>query len=249
MNKTLCLLSAALLLAGLTGCTSVGKFDYSSAPGTMIRLQEKGWSDKTIAVTPFMDQRSTPRDGAMAELPGDSGSFFWGFLPLFPFAGVEKLEPENSKDFVSQGRFHFDLEHDLSAAAMQSLKASNLFKDVVKANNLTQAKTDYIWRGKVYSTRYSGHYYQYGITYFFAPVLWVLGAPMGDSVNELSVEFELVKRATGKVVWRYNYCNSDYLNHWVYARIGDDTTIYPQLMKQAMNSALKDLYSKWDSLK
>jgi len=71
-------------------------------------------------------------------------------------------------------------------------------------------------------------------------VLWTLGAPMGDSVNELWVGFELVERRSGKVVWTYNYRNSDYVNHWLY-RQGEDVSMYPQLMKQAMNSALRDL--------
>ncbi|MBO7089619.1 MAG: hypothetical protein J6W70_06915, partial [Lentisphaeria bacterium] len=57
-------------------------------------------------------------------------------------------------------------------------------------------------------------------------------------------KFELVERATGEVVWQYDWLDSDYLNHWIYARIGKDVSIYPELMKRAMNSALNDLSQK-----
>ena len=246
MKKYLLTTWGALLTAAFfCGCTSVAKFEYSSAPGSMIRLQESGSGSKSIAVMPFMDQRGAGIPGVDGEIsmPGDSGSFYWGFLPLFPFAGVKKEIPEASKDFVTLGRFHFDVSNDLADAAMQSLNASGLFKKVIKANDLKQANTDYIWRGKVHSTRYSGHYYQYCITYLAAPVLWILGAPMGDSVNELAVTFELIERTGGKVLWQYSYCNSDYVNHWIY-RQSEDVTIYPRLMKQAMNMALRDLAGK-----
>lgn len=234
----------------LTGCTNVATFDYSAASGTMVKLQEAGTAGKTIAVVPFLDQRGTKyfdpmQAGQAAAHPaGDHGSFYLGFLPLLPAGFVEKEEPENSEDFVSLGRFHFNLPNDLANAAVLSLKASNLFAQVSKANSLEQANTDYIWRGRVTNTYYSGSMYSYCITYFLSPVLWVLGAPSGTSENELWVKFELVERASGKVVWNYDYRGRDYITHWIYARIGKDVSMYPQLMKQAMNGALWELSQK-----
>jgi len=63
------------------------------------------------------------------------------------------------------------------------------------------------------------------------------------------VQFELVDRASGKVLWTHEYRGSDYIVHWIYARIGKDVSLYPQLMKQAMNSALYDLSRKLPDLK
>ena len=176
-------LPAALLAAVLCGCTNVATFDYAGAHGTMVKFQEPGTATKTIAVVPFLDQRGTKyfdpmQAGQAAAHPaGDHGSFYLGFLPLVPAGFVEKEEPENSEDFVSLGRFHFNVQNDLANASLLSLKASNLFANVTKANNLEQAKADYIWRGKVTNTYYSGSMYSYCITYFLSPVLWVLGAP------------------------------------------------------------------------
>ncbi len=239
--------SAAIVAAAfvLSACTNVAKFDYQSAPGTLAKLREPGSATKSVAVMPFMDQRgigSIDPAQAPAHDIGDHGSFFLGFIPLMPFGYVEKTQPENSEDFVSLGRFHIDVQNDLSAAAIASLKSSGLFSNVTKANNAAQAaNADYIWRGSVNSTFYRGRMFTYGLTYFVSPLLWVVGIPSGSSTNELGVKFELVDRASGDVVWSFNYLNSDYLNHWIYARVGKDVSIYPRLMKEAMNQALYKL--------
>ena len=165
MKKIVSSALAAGIAAALAGCTSVATFDYAGAPGTMVKLQEAGAAGKTVAVLPFMDQRgvkySDPAQAGLAAArpTGDHGSFYLGFIPFLPYGYVEKEEPENSEDFVSLGRFHFDLQNDLANAAFQSLKASNLFAAVKRANNLEQADADYIWRGKVTNTYYRGTMY------------------------------------------------------------------------------------------
>ncbi|MPN43548.1 hypothetical protein SDC9_191108 [bioreactor metagenome] len=100
---------------------------------------------------------------------------------------------------------------------------------------------EYLWRGTLTDSTYSGALLTYGITYFAAPVLWVLGAPEGVSRNTLGVRFELVERASGRAVWSYNYLATDSVVHWIYARVGKDVSLYPELMRQAMNSALAEL--------
>ena len=244
--------AAALLLGA---CTNVAKFDYTAAPGALPRFGEAGSGTKSVAVMPFMDQRGAKFfDPAQAELAedravGDHGSFFLGFIPFMPYGYVEKEQPELSEDFVSLGRYHFDVQNDLAAAAFASLKSSNLFSDVKRANNMAQAQdVDYIWRSSVSSTFYRGRMFSYGITYFFSPILWVVGIPTGSSTNELAVHFELVERASGNVVWEYSFCKSDYLNHWLYARVGKDTSLYPSLMKEAMNGALYELSKQMPDL-
>jgi len=241
MKKTLLAMACAAAALLLGACTSVATFDYTAAPGAMMKFREAGAATKSVAVMPFMDQRGPGAPGAVHPA-GDHGSLYLGLIPLLPYGWVEKGEPENSVDFVSLGRFGFNPQNDLAAAAIASLKTSGLFSSVTKANNLQQAaNADYIWRGTVTSTFYRGRMFSYCISYFFSPVLWVVGFPSGSSTNELGVKFELVERATGDVVWQYDWLDSDYLNHWIYARIGKDVSIYPELMKRAMNSALNDL--------
>ena len=244
-------IAAALILGA---CNNIAKFDYNGAQGTLAKFAEPGSATKSVAVMPFMDQRGAkyfdPSQAGLASArpSGDHGSFFLALIPFMPFGYVEKEQPELSEDFVSLERFHFDVQNDLAAAAFSSLKSSNLFSEVKRANNAAQAAdADYLWRCSVTSTFYRGRIFTYGIS-VFSPILWVVGIPDGSSTNELGVKFELVDRASGNVVWEYNYLNSDYLNHWLYARVGKDASLYPQLMKQAMNGALYDLSKKMPSL-
>ena len=244
-------IAAALVLGA---CNNIAKFDYNGAQGTLAKFAEPGSATKSVAVMPFMDQRGAkyfdPSQAGLASArpSGDHGSFFLALIPFMPFGYVEKEQPELSEDFVSMERFHFDVQNDLAAAAFASLKSSNLFSEVKRANNAAQAAdADYIWRGSVTSTFYRGRIFTYGIS-VFSPILWVVGIPDGSSTNELGVKFELVDRASGNVIWEYNYLNSDYLNHWLYARVGKDASLYPQLMKQAMNGALYDLSKKMPGL-
>ena len=230
------------LTALLSGCSNVATFDYNAAPGTITVFKEAGQAGKTVAVLPFIDQR-----GAGVTSPGEigeRGSFYLGFLPLMPFGYLIKSEPEKSDDFVSLGRFHFDPANELANAAMVSLKASNLFAKVTRANNLEQAQADYIWRGRLLNTAYRGNMYSYCITYFFSHVFWIIGVPSGTSWNRLAVQFELLDTKSGQVVWSYAFDREDSITHWIYARVGKDVSMYPLLMKMAMNQAMSDLAGK-----
>ena len=230
------------LVSLLAGCTNVATFDYTAAPGTITVFQEAGQARKTVAVMPFIDQRGSGVTGP-GEI-GERGSLYLGFLPLMPFGYLIKSEPEKTDDFVSLGRFHFDPANDLANAAMVSLKTSNLFAKVTRANNMEQARADYIWRGKLLNTAYRGNMYSYCITYFLSHVFWLIGVPSGTSWNRLAVQFELLDAQSGQVVWRYDFDREDSITHWLYARVGKDVSMYPLLMKMAMNQAMNDLSAK-----
>ena len=98
-----------------------------------------------------------------------------------------QIDGEKMVDFVSLGRFGFNPQNDLAAAAIASLKTSGLFSNVTKANNIAQAASaDYVWRSSVTSTFYRGRMFSYCISYFFSPVLWVVGFPSGPRVHSNS---------------------------------------------------------------
>lgn len=248
-------LLTVLAIAGFAaGCTNVARFDYVHSQGSMVKFPDSIVPKKTIAVLPFLDQRGikyvdpAQKSQAAAHPDGDRGSFYLGLLPLIPAGYVEKAEPENSDDFVSLGRYHFAPATDLQQAATLSLKNSNLFSSVTTANSAQQSEADYIWQGAFTNTYYSGSLLSYCITYFASPVLWIVGAPSGLSHNELGVDFALIDRRSGQVLWQNQFRGSDYVVHWIYARVGQDTCRYPELMKKAMNNALFDLNQKLPEL-
>ena len=118
---------------------------------------------------------------------------------------------------------------------------SNHISGINAADSAGRTDAEYLWRGSVNNTFYSGAMLTYCISYFLSPALWAVGAPEGVSRNALGVSFELVERATGRTVWRYDYDGEDYIVHWIYARIGKDVSLYADLMRQALNLALSDL--------
>lgn len=255
MKTQITLFAAAVAVSALTACANLATFDYDAAVSPMAEFKDVNVPKKTVAVVPFLDQRDTKyydktqAKQAAAHPAGDHGSFLYGFIPLMPAGFVEKEKPEASDSrFVSLKRFQFDVSRDLAAAAFESLKQSGLFTDVSKANSVEEADTDYVWRGKVTNTYYGGNIYSYCLTYLVSPVFWVLGAPSGTSENQLWVKYELIDRKTGDVVWNYDFRGRDYLTHWIYARTGKDTSLYPELMRQGMNKALWELSVKLPAL-
>lgn len=230
------ILAAAALCAA--GCTSVATFDYEGARGTMIRVNPNG-GVKTVAVMPFMDQR-----GAFVgdHSYNDRGSYWFGWYPLVPYAYEVKNSPEKSDGFITLERFHIHPQEEFAAAATTSLRRSGLFANVIQANNSTQAQADYIFRGRIKAMVYEGNAWCCCITYGFAPLLWAAGVPYATSHNTLSVEFDLVERATGNKVWGYSYDGSDYLSHWIYQpRTGEDVSLFAALLKEAMNGAVVNM--------
>lgn len=255
MNKQIQILAAAFAASVLAACSSVATFDYDTAVSPMAEFQDVSVPKKTVAVVPFLDQRdtkyydATQAKQAAAHPAGEHGSFYLGFIPLMPAGFVEKEKPElSTRSFVSLKRFEFDVPRDLADAAFASLEKSGLFTSVSKADSVEEADTDYVWRGKVTNTYYGGNLYSYCLTYLVSPVFWVLGAPSGTSENQLWIKYELIDRKTGNVVWNYDYRGRDYITHWIYARVGKDTSLYPELMRQGMNSALWELSVKLPTL-
>ena len=255
MKKQTRILVAAFAASVLTACSSVAKFDYNTASSPMAVFRDVKVPKKTVAVVPFLDQRdakyydATQAKQAAAHPAGDHGSFLYGFIPLMPAGFVEKEKPElSTKNFVSLKHFEFDVQKDLADAAFASLTESGLFTKVSMADSVEDADADYVWRGKVTNTYYGGNMYSYCLTYLVSPVFWVLGAPSGTSENQLWIKYELIDRKTGDVVWNYDFRGRDYITHWIYARIGKDASLYPELMRQGMNSALWELSVKLPAL-
>ena len=254
MKKQTKIFVAALAASVLSACSSFATFDYASVPTPMAKFPEVNFAKKTVAVVPFLDERgtkyydATQAKQANAHPAGDHGSLYYGFIPLLPAGFVEKEQPEMSPGFVSLDVFQFDVKRDLSDAAFLSLKHSDLFSNVSRAGSVEQANADYVFRGRVTDTYYGGNMYSYCLTYLVSPVFWVLGAPSGTSENHLWIKFELIDTATGNVVWNYDYRGRDYITHWIYARIGKDTSLYAGLMRQGMNEALWELSQKLPTL-
>ena len=247
--KTLPIIAAALCAAlALSGCSNTSRFNYSSAYGAMPTFAPL-YDEPTVGVMPAEDHRDR-RSYQDNDNDNESyGSYYLGLIPFFPFGWRFMHHPEQSGEFVTLSQFDFSPNEDLAAAAALSLKTSKLFAKVERVRDPRRCECTYLWRTKLNNSNYCGYILTYGITYFAAPVLWLIGFPDGLSSTRLDVDFELVERSTGRVVWSYrNEDLSETVWHWLYARVGADADPYARMMKYSMARALADLSEKYPTL-
>ncbi|MEG1980036.1 MAG: hypothetical protein RR060_04885 [Victivallaceae bacterium] len=236
-RKILTTFAGGLAMIFFAGCNvnNVAVFDYTAAPEPMVQLSPHKVS---VAMMPFEDHRAAMQSDANA------GSLWWGFLPLAPFGRVITSTPESSESFVSLSHFDFNPPEDLGNAAFVSLKYANIFSELSRSFTPENTNADYLLYAGINSTNYAGYRLSYFVTYFLAPVPWVGFLPFGVSGNYLGLEFTLMERQSGMVVWKYYYNGDQYLTQWLYNGLGDDVSMYPSLMKRAMNGAILDLNQK-----
>ena len=241
-----CCVFCALLA---TSCAGTAQFKYAAAPGSIPRYSILPGAD-AITVLPFLDQRSlrvlqTENAPATPEAPRD-GSFALGWLPFLPCAWVNIATPEaeNAGQLATLNRYWCQFPRELALAATDSLRKARLFPEVRYADSLDQATTPWIFQGVITNTDYRGERLTYGITYLLAPALWLIGFPDAISHNRLDLTFHILDRKTRKPIWTFQYHGTDYLIHWLYARIGEDASLYPLLMKRAMGAVAYDLNLK-----
>ena len=228
---------AALLAAA---CSNTSRFNYSAAPGSMPALMPLA-GEPAVGVLPAEDLRDVVTYPDNDNANENMGSYYLGMIPLYPFGWRTMRHPDQSSEFATLSQFDFKPAEDLAEASALSLRASRLFGRVVRISDEKKCDCTYLWRTKLRDTHYRGYLVTYGITYIAAPVLWLIGFPDGVSCGDLGVDFELVERASGKVVWKQSHDLSDSIWHWMYARIGADADIYARMLKYALGKSMMDL--------
>ena len=242
------ILAAAACAAILTtGCSNTSRFDYPNAYGAMPTFAPLPGAP-TVGVLPAEDLRDTDTYGRNDNSNESVGSYYLGLIPFMPFGWHTSRHPEQSGELATLSQFDFSPSEDLAVAAEISLKTSKLFAKVERVRDPNNCNCTYLWRTKLRNTYYRGHIITYGITYFFVPPFWIIGFPDALSTAELDVDFELVERATGRVVWSYRNELGDSLWHWLYARVGADADLYARMMKYAMGQSLTDLSARYPEI-
>ena len=190
-------LAAGVLAAVLVaGCSNTARFDYSGAPGAMPVFSPLP-GEPTVGVLPAEDLRDAATYADDDNSNEFYGSYYLGLIPFFPFGWRSMRHPEQSGEFATLSQFDFNPAEDLADASVRSLRASRLFSKVERVRDPQKSDCTYLWRTKLRGSRYRGYLITYGITYFAAPLLWVIGFPDGVSSEDLKVDFELVDRASG----------------------------------------------------
>ena len=246
MKKTLSLLAAACGVLFAAGCSNTSTFDYSGAYGAMPTFAQLPGAP-SVGVLPAEDHRDADTYALQDNSNESVGSYYLGLIPLMPFGWHTSRHPEQSGEFATLSQFYFNPSEDLAAASALSLKASKLFSRVERVRDPRKCDCTYLWRTKLRNTYYRGYIMTYCLS-VFVPPFWVIGFPDALSTAELDIDFELVERATGKVVWQSRNELGDSIWHWIYARVGADADLYARMMKYAMARSLADLSKVYPSL-
>lgn len=229
MKKLFIAISAVVLLFGTFGCGTTAKFVYPAKMETMVQVNSSPVFDKKVAVVPFDDYR---------DATNTVGSVFLAWLPLVPFGWVEYNRPDAARDFITIRQFDFTPSEDLPKAAALSLRRSRLFADAFFTFGGEKDKADFVLHGAVKSTKYLGHLWTYGLS-FFGSYLWLFGLPCGNSENELVIELTLTRQE--KIIWEHTISRSDKIWQGYYYNWGHDVQAYSELMQNIMNEAIVDM--------
>ena len=221
-------LAAVVLLSGVSGCGTTAKFVYPAKMETMVQITDSPVFDKKVAVVPFDDFRDA-----------SNSQYAWlSFLPGMPLGWVEYNRPDAARVFITIGEFQFTPSEDLPKAAALSLRRSRLFSDAFFTFGGEKDKADFILYGAIKSTKYLGHLWTYGLS-FYGSYLWMLGLPAGNSENELAIEFTLKRK--NKIIWEYTFSRKNKIWQGCYYYWGHDVIAYSELMQTAMNEAILDM--------
>ena len=235
---------AALLLAS---CASTASFNYAILPGSVPRYSPLP-SGTSIAVLPFTDMRVRYQSVGEDDT-AERGSFAAGWVPLMPFGWVEKRFPEQEHGhrFATLNTYWCQFDRELAQASADSLEFCGLFSRVYRAENAAQTDADWLFRGSYVLTEYQGERLTYGVTYLLAPFLWTVGFPCAVSHCRMALNFEIIERASGRVLWRFAYNGGDRLVQWLYYNYGEDTQRFTKLTNYALGAAIFDLKSAIDN--
>ena len=222
----LCVIAATVLLASvLTGCSDFKGWSYEADA----RVDRVPLLAKRVVVPPLDDLR--PRENS------ELGVFLACFVPLMPYGTVHYNMPELGARWKQKDVKPFYPANDVARAIAEELDNSGIFTQVVFSRN---AKDEELFlNGDLLVLKDDRWITLYGLTYFFGDFLWLLGAPMGGTTNELTIKLTLVERATGEVLWSQTFSESDRKTEWLYAM--KTALRHPHLLKTEMHQAIKSL--------
>ncbi|MDD3118596.1 MAG: hypothetical protein PHQ27_05430 [Victivallales bacterium] len=223
---------AAIAAILLSGCTAPSpSFEYPPASPPLRQAGTGVTPSHSVTVENFRDFRGESND---------LDPLYLYFIPLCPFGYFDYERPEDGSWYMGLNQYRFTPGRDLSRAAAISLKHANLFTQVMTEADPRAAQSDYMLRGAVMSTYYYGRTFSYGLS-FEGAWLWLIGAPAGTALNRLALCLWLVDRKTGQTVWVYGFEREDYLTLGLYYRNDREMSLYPRLMAEGMNDAVREL--------
>ena len=165
-------LSLFVLVAILSGCTSVQSWKYTSEP----KVYKKPDINKTIVVSTLRDERIN-ENGAKA-------SAWLALIPLVPYSTLSEFNVPESSPFLK-----FKPIEDFPKAISEEINNASLFKESYFSDRTKEA--DFILTGTLKESKITQTWTFYGLS-LPGDLLWLLGAPVGRTHNDIEIEFRLI---------------------------------------------------------
>ena len=222
----ICAIAAtAILAAALTGCSDFKEWSYEADP----RVDRVPLLAKRVVVPPLDDLRPLRNN--------EIGVFFAFFVPLAPYGTVNYNRPELGPRWQRKGVKPFHPAKDVARAIAEELNNSGIFSQVVFSRYAKDEEL--VLEGDLIALKDDRWITLYGLTYFLGDFLWIMGAPMGGTRNELTIKLTLAERKTGKVLWSQTFSERDREMEWLYSMKA--ALRHPRLLKTEMRQAIKSL--------
>jgi hypothetical protein len=182
--------------------------------------------DKTVAVTPFDDNRPLL----------NTDYLFLHWIPVMPFGWQDLETPEAFPRHVHTSYWEFNPSEDLGRALAAELSRAGIFRNV--SFTPTPRDADLVLQGRILSTRFLGFLISYGLS-AAAPAAWVLGLPSAHITNGLEIEVTLKDAESGRTLWSGEYMSViKGLNGLYYDR---PDFFYPELFADIAGQVVEDL--------
>ncbi len=223
--KICVIVATALLASALAGCSDFKGWHYE-ADARVVRVPLLA---KRVVVPPLDDLRPYGNR--------ETGIFLAFFVPLMPYGTVNYNRPELRPMWQGKDVKPFKPVDDVAKAIAEELNNSGLFSQVVFSPNAKDEEL--VLNGDLIVLKDDRWITCYGLTYFFGDFLWLMGAPMGGTTNELTIKLTLVERETGKVLWSQAFTERDRKTDWLYSM--KVALRHPRLLKTDMHQAINSL--------
>lgn len=184
----------SLIVFILSGCASVQTWKYTSEP----KIYKKPDLNFNVAVTTLRDERIN-ENGAKA-------SGWLALIPLVPYSKIVEINVPESNPYIN-----FKPTEDFSKAIAEELNNASIFEEVYYSDRTKNAKL--ILTGALKNTKITQYWTFYGMS-LPGDLLWILGAPVGWTDNDIEIEYRLIDNDYKIYFKKVYYGNIEFYNRY-----------------------------------
>ena len=219
----------------VSGCLGSREWSYPPPPEKKyLNVPAKDPIPARLAVLPLEDLRGT-----------EVKEEYWRVaIPLVPHGVTSYDRPETVVDPEEVDEVIFDPPRDFAKALADEIRTANIFSTVLFSEEQTPPPSDYVLRGRLYSTRWERRL----TTYLLGPlgtVFWMAGLPMGETTTEVKMDLRLTPAGDpSEVLWSFAMEFRGAEIDGPYYGLEDSVQSYPVALQDALRPAIRDLAEK-----